>query len=55
MIKPTVHLNGTSAQSLANQYGHELLYHPASEDDIREDTDIQRRDQTLQRMRQYTR
>ena len=22
MIKPTVHLNGTSAQSLANQYGH---------------------------------
>lgn len=22
MIKPTIHLNGTSAQSLANQYGH---------------------------------
>jgi hypothetical protein len=40
---------------LANQYGHELLYHPASEDDIRQDADLQRRGQTLLRLRQYTR
>ena len=40
---------------LANQHGHALLYHPASEDDIREDRNVQRREQTLQRLAQYVR
>ncbi len=40
---------------LANANGHELLYHPASEDDIRQDTDTERRNQTLQRLRRYSR
>lgn len=40
---------------LANANGHELLYHPASEEDIQQDADVGRRSQTLQRLRQYTR
>lgn len=40
---------------IAHAHGHELLYHPASEDDIRQDRNIERRDQTLQRLAQYTR
>lgn len=40
---------------LANANGHELLYHPASEEDIQQDTNAARRVQTLQRLRQYTR
>lgn len=40
---------------LANEYGHVLLYHPASEEDIRQDVNIERRHQTLQRLAQYTR
>ena len=40
---------------LANENGHSLLYHPASEDDIRQDTNVERRDQTLARLGQYTR
>ncbi len=38
---------------LANQHGHTLIYHPASVEDINEDTDIERRNQTLQRLKQY--
>lgn len=40
---------------LANEHGHSLVYHPASEDDIREDRNEERRAQTLQRLTQYTR
>lgn len=40
---------------LANLYGHSLVYHPASEDDINQDSDNERRTQTLQRLAQYTR
>lgn len=40
---------------LAHSHGHPLLYHPASEDDIREDKNIDRRNQTLQRLEQYER
>lgn len=40
---------------LANQGGHQLLYHPASEADIRRDTDLARRKRTLVRLTQYTR
>lgn len=40
---------------LANLGGHQLLYHPASEADIRRDTDVARRNRTLVRLRQYTR
>jgi GNAT superfamily N-acetyltransferase len=40
---------------LAHSHGHPLLYHPASEDDIREDKNIDRRNQTLQRLGQYER
>lgn len=40
---------------LAHANGHALLYHPASEDDIREDKNIDRRNQTLQRLDQYER
>lgn len=39
---------------LASSHSHVLLYHPASLDDIREDRDIERRNQTLQRLAQYT-
>lgn len=40
---------------LANENGHTLLYHPASEEDIRRDANVERRSQTLQRLAQYTR
>ncbi len=40
---------------LAHEHGHALVYHPASEDDIRQDQDENRRNQTLQRLGQYTR
>jgi ribosomal protein S18 acetylase RimI-like enzyme len=40
---------------LAGIGGHQLLYHPASEDDIRRDRDAARRERTLRRLRQYTR
>lgn len=39
---------------LANAHGHTLIYHPASEDDIRQDADVDRRNQTLERLGQYT-
>lgn len=40
---------------LANENGHQLVYHPASEDDIRRDTNAIRRQQTLSRLHQYHR
>lgn len=40
---------------LAHENGHHLLYHPASEDDIQRDTNASRRQQTLDRLRQYSR
>ncbi|MFN3734604.1 GNAT family N-acetyltransferase [Comamonas testosteroni] len=40
---------------LAGVGHHQLLYHPASEDDIRRDRDAARRDRTLHRLKQYTR
>lgn len=40
---------------LAHEHGHQLVYHPASEDDIRRDTNQARRQETLARLRQYTR
>jgi len=39
---------------LAREHGHQLIYHPASEDDIREDTNEGRKRQTLDRLKQYT-
>jgi GNAT superfamily N-acetyltransferase len=38
---------------LANENGHQLVYHPASEDDIRRDGNVERRRQTLERLKQY--
>lgn len=40
---------------LSHENGHQLIYHPASEDDIRRDNNTTRRQQTLERLRQYTR
>lgn len=40
---------------LANAGGHQLLYHPASEEDIKRDKNIERRDRTLARILQYAR
>ncbi len=40
---------------LANEHGHTLVYHPASEDDINRDRDLDRRNRTLERLTQYTR
>jgi EVE domain len=45
--------NLANFRRLANENGHALLYHPASEDDIAEDRNEARRKQTLQRLRQY--
>lgn len=39
---------------LATSYGHQLVYHPASKDDINQDKDLERRKQTLDRLQQYT-
>jgi hypothetical protein len=40
---------------LAHENGHQLVYHPSSEEDINRDTNTQRRQQTLERIKQYTR
>ena len=40
---------------LAHEHGHQLVYHPASEDDIERDANQVRRQETLARLRQYTR
>jgi len=40
---------------LANENGHQLVYHPSTESDIQRDTNAQRRQQTLERLRQYSR
>jgi GNAT superfamily N-acetyltransferase len=40
---------------LANEHGHQLVYHPASEDDISRDADSVRRGQTIERLKQYIR
>lgn len=40
---------------LAHEHGHQLVYHPASEDDIQRDANQARRLETLARLRQYTR
>jgi hypothetical protein len=40
---------------LAHEHGHQLVYHPASEDDIQRDSNQARRQETLARLRQYTR
>jgi hypothetical protein len=39
---------------LCNAHGHQLLYHPASAEDIRRDADADRRNRTLARLAQYT-
>jgi predicted nucleic acid-binding protein len=39
---------------LARDNGHQLVYHPASKDDINRDENIQRRQQTFERLQQYT-
>lgn len=40
---------------LAHENGHQLIYHPATEDDIQRDANPVRQRQTLDRLRQYTR
>lgn len=40
---------------LANENGHQLVYHPASEDDISRDKDEDRRARTKERLQQYIR
>lgn len=40
---------------LATQNGHVLVYHPATEDDFRNDKDAGRLERNLQRIKQYTR
>jgi hypothetical protein len=40
---------------LSNANGHQLIYHPASEDDISRDSNEQRKRQTLERLKQYSR
>ena len=39
---------------LCNAHGHQLLYHPASVEDIQRDTNVERRNRTLARLPQYT-
>ena len=39
---------------LCNVHGHQLLYHPASVEDIQHDRNADRRERTLVRIRQYT-
>lgn len=39
---------------LARDHGHQLVYHPASKDDINRDSNAERRAQTLVRLTQYT-
>ncbi|MDO8990064.1 MAG: N-acetyltransferase [Sideroxyarcus sp.] len=45
----------TNFKRLCNAHGHELLYHPASIDDISRDSNRSRRERTLARLDQYTR
>ncbi len=40
---------------IAHEHNHQLVYHPASEDDINRDPNPIRRERTLQRLRQYCR
>lgn len=40
---------------LAHAHNHQLVYHPASEDDFLRDNNAERRKQNLDRIRQYTR
>lgn len=40
---------------LAHENSHQLVYHPATEDDISRDTNAERRQRTLERLRQYSR
>lgn len=44
----------TNFVRLCNAHGHQLLYHPASVEDIRRDPNEDRRNRTLARLRQYT-
>ncbi len=39
---------------LAREHGHQLVYHPASKDDINRDSNAERKSQTLVRLTQYT-
>lgn len=39
---------------LAREHGHQLVYHPASKDDISRDDDAERKRQTFERLAQYT-
>jgi GNAT superfamily N-acetyltransferase len=50
LVEPLAHF-----VRLASENGHQLVYHPASEDDISRDTDTVRRGQTLDRLKQYSR
>lgn len=50
----TLSPNLTNFVRLANLGGHQLLYHPASEEDVQRDTNIDRRNRTLARLPQYT-
>lgn len=44
----------TNFVRLCNAHGHQLLYHPASVEDIRRDPNADRRSRTLARLGQYT-
>jgi len=44
----------TNFARLCNAHGHQLLYHPASIEDIRRDANADRRNRTLARIGQYT-
>lgn len=44
----------TDFMRLCNAHGHQLLYHPASVEDIGRDTNSDRRDRTLARLPQFT-
>jgi len=44
----------TNFVRLCNAHGHQLLYHPASINDISRDTNEDRRNRTLERIAQYT-
>ncbi len=44
----------TDIVRLCNAHGHQLLYHPASVEDIERDTNVERRNRTLARLPQYT-
>lgn len=44
----------TDIVRLCNAHGHQLLYHPASVEDIQRDANVERRNRTLARLPQYT-